>query len=239
MGLGFVDLHLHLLPGVDDGCKTLDESLEMARVLIGLGFTTVAPSPHNRPEYAPAEKAVAALETVRLALLEKGLRLGLEVNAENFFLDETLLSTLTRRIGAAGKYLLVEAPYTAPLPALSDQIFRMKLKGVTPVIAHPERCFEFEKKGRAEQVVELGAVLQLDMGALNGRYGKNAQRLSRQFLDAGLYGIAATDLHSPVGAAGWVGDSLKAIEKYGGKGSLERLVSTNPAAILAGKPIAY
>ena len=146
-------------------------------------------------------------------------------------------SLLTRRIGAAGKYLLVEAPYTAPLPALSDHIFRMKAKGVTPVIAHPERCFEFEKKGRAAEAVQLGAVLQLDIGALNGRYGKNAQRLSRQFLDDGLYGTAATDLHSPVGPEAWVGEGLKALEKHGGKGTLTKLVCINPGAILAGQPL--
>ncbi len=235
--MGFVDLHLHLLPGIDDGCKSLDETLEMARVLVALGYSTVAPSPHNRPEYASREMALSALDELRAVFAERGVPLALEVNSENFFLDETLLSTLTRRIGMAGKYLLVEAPYTAPLPTLADHIFRMKLKGVTPVIAHPERCFEFEKKGRAAEAVQLGAVLQLDMGALTGRYGKNAQRLSRQFLDDGLYGIAATDLHSPVGAEAWVGDSLKALEKHGGKGSVTKLVSVNPAAILAGQPL--
>jgi len=235
--MGLVDLHLHLLPGVDDGCKTMSETLEMARVLVSLGYSTVAPSPHNRPEYAPQAVALEALEAVRVALREAQVPLALEVNSENFFLDEGLLQTLSRRIGAAGKYLLVEAPYTAPLPAMTDQIFRMKLKGVTPVIAHPERCFEFEKKGRAAQVVQLGAVLQLDMGALNGRYGKNAQRLSRQFLSDGLYGIAATDLHSPVGAEAWVGESLNALEKLGGKGTVKRLVEVNPAAILAGVAI--
>ena len=235
--MGLVDLHLHLLPGIDDGCKSLDETLEMAKVLVSLGYSTVAPSPHNRPEYASKEKALSALEEVRTVFAERGVALSLEVNSENFFLDETLLATLTRRIGAAGKYLLVEAPYTAPLPTLTDHIFRMKLKGVTPVIAHPERCFEFEKKGRAAEAVQVGAVLQLDMGALNGRYGKNAQRLSRQFLDDGLYGIAATDLHSPVGAEAWVADSLKALEKYGGKGTVTKLVAVNPAAILAGQPI--
>lgn len=237
MHSGLVDLHLHLLPGVDDGCKTMEETLAMAKVLIGLGYTTVAPSPHNRPEYAPLAQALDALESVKSALATAGLALSLEVNAENFFLDETLMSTLSRRIGSAGKYLLVEAPYTAPLPALPDHIFRMKLKGVTPVIAHPERCFEFEKKGRAAQAVQLGAVLQLDMGALNGRYGKNAQRLSKQFLSEGLYGIAATDLHSPVGAEAWVGESLNTLEKLGGNGTVKKLVSVNPAAILAGQPI--
>ncbi len=236
--MSFVDLHLHLLPSVDDGCKTLDESLEMAKVLVSLGYSTAAPSPHNRPEYAPVETALRVLEEVRAALAAHRIPLTLEVNAENFFLDETLLSTLTRKIGGpGGTYLLVEAPYTSPLPSLGDQIFRMKLKGVTAVIAHPERCFEFEKKGRAEEMVQLGAVLQLDIGALNGRYGKNAQRLSRQFLSDGLYGIAATDLHSPAGAAKWVSESLNALEKLGGKGTLERLVSRNPAAILKGEPI--
>ncbi len=235
--MGLVDLHLHLLPGIDDGCKTLEESLEMAKVLVSLGYSTVAPSPHNRPEYASREQALTALELLRATFAERDVALGLEVNSENYFLDETLLATLTRRIGAAGKYLLVEAPYSAPLPTLSDHIFRMKLKGVTPVIAHPERCFEFEKKGRAAEAVQMGAVLQLDMGALNGRYGKNAQRLSRQFLDDGLYGIAATDLHSPVGAGAWVADSLKALEKFGGKGTVNTLVCVNPAAILAGHPI--
>ncbi len=234
---GFVDLHLHLLPGVDDGCKTLDETVEMAKVLVSLGFSAAAPSPHNRPEYAPAERALAALETVTAELQARGVGLALEPNAENFFLDENLLATLSRRIGRAGAYLLVEAPYTAPLPSLVDHIFRMKLKGVTPVIAHPERCFEFEKKGRAAQVVDQGAVLQLDIGALIGRYGKTAQRLARSFLDEGLYGIGATDLHSPVGAAAWVAESIKALEKAAGSAALTKLLGTNPARVLAGQSL--
>lgn len=236
--MSYVDLHLHLLPGIDDGCKTLDETLEMAKVLVSLGYSAAAPSPHNRPEYAPVEKALSVLEEVREAFAQSNIELKLEPNAENFFLDETLLATLSRRIGGpGGTYLLVEAPYSSPLPSLGDQIFRMKLKGVTAVIAHPERCFEFEKKGRAAEMVQLGALLQLDMGALNGRYGKNAQKLSRQFLSDGLYGIAATDLHSPVGAAKWVSESLNALEKLGGKGAVDRLVAHNPAAILKGEPL--
>ncbi len=75
------------------------------------------------------------------------------------------------------------------------------------------------------------------MGALIGRYGKNAQRLSKQFLSEGLYGIAATDLHSPVGAQEWVSESLNALEKLGGAGTVNRLASVNQAAILAGQPL--
>lgn len=239
--MAMVDLHLHLLPGVDDGCKTMEDTIAMAKTLVALGFGVVAPSPHNRPEYAPRAIALERLEEVRGELTRHGLSLSLDVNAENFFLDETLLTALptpeSRRLGTAGKYLLVEAPYTAPLPQLTDVIFRMKLKGVTPVIAHPERCFEFERKGRAAEAVRAGAVLQLDMGALIGRYGKPALKLARQLFDEGLYALAATDLHSPVGAEKWVAESLEAIVKLGGRAALKTLTETNPTLILEGKSL--
>lgn len=233
-----VDLHLHLLPGVDDGCKTMDETVAMATTLLALGYGTAAPSPHNRPEYASREVALARLEEVKAELAQRGLSLALAPNAENFFLDEGLLTTLStpesRRVGTAGRYLLVEAPYTSPLPQLPDVVFRMKLKGVTPLIAHPERCLEFERKGRAAEAVRSGALLQLDVGALIGRYGKTAQKLAKQFLDEDLYAVVATDLHSPVGAEQWVSQSLEALQKQVGAAAFKRLTESNPASILAG-----
>lgn len=237
--MGFVDLHLHLLPGVDDGSKNMEESLEMARALISLGYTHAAPSPHHRSEYASLNAQLCAekLQEVKLALKTAGLSLELFPNAENFFLEETLMASVgtpaSRTLGS-GKVLLVEAPYQGPLPMLGAFVFRMKLKGVTPLIAHPERCFEFEKKGRAAELVQAGALLQLDMGALIGRYGKAAEKLARQFLEDDLYAVAATDLHSPVNAKAWLGDSLKALEKAVGRKRFEALVQSRPAALLQG-----
>jgi protein-tyrosine phosphatase len=234
---GLLDLHLHLLPGVDDGCRTLEDTVAMARALTALGFTTAAPSPHHRPEYASFSPVVRLqrLEETRAALNEAGLRLELFENAEHFFLEDTFFAQLAagtlRRIGP-GRCVLVEAPYTSPLPLLTDLIFRMKLKGVTPVIAHPERCMEFEKKGRAAEAVQAGALLQLDVGALSSRYGKTAHKLARQLLDDGLYALAATDLHSPVGAEAWVGESLAALEKYS-RGGTQRLFIDGPTRVLS------
>ncbi len=236
---GLVDLHLHLLPGVDDGSRSMEDSLEMARALISLGYTQAAPSPHHRSEYASLDAALCALklDEVKVALAAAGLGLELFPNAENFFLEESLMTSLgtkaSRTLGS-GKVLLVEAPYQGPLPMLTSFIFKMKLKGVTPLIAHPERCFEFEKKGRAAELVQAGALLQLDMGALIGRYGKAAEKLARQFLEDDLYAVAATDLHSPVNAKTWVGDSLKALEKAVGSQRFTSLVASRPAALLRG-----
>jgi protein-tyrosine phosphatase len=234
-----VDLHLHLLPGVDDGARSLEDSVAMARALAALGFSELAPSPHHREEYASRSRELCAskLDEVRAALTGAGLALTLHRNAENFFLDDALLADVaagTARTLGAGKVLLVEAPYQGPLPMLADVIFRMKLKGVTPLIAHPERCFEFERRGRAAELVRGGALLQLDVGALTGRYGRTAQKLARGFLDEGLYAVAATDLHGPVGAEAWVGEALAALEKAAGKAAVPELFSRRPRKLLAG-----
>ncbi len=237
--MGKVDLHLHLLPGIDDGSKSIDDSLEMARALVSLGYTHAAPSPHHRSEYASLDPSLCArkLDEVRAALATADIALELFSNAENFFLEDTLMSTLgtpaSRTLGS-GKVLLVEAPYQGPMPMLGALVFKMKLKGVTPLIAHPERCFEFEKKGRAAELVQAGALLQLDMGALIGRYGKAAEKLARQFLSDDLYAVAATDLHSPVNAKTWVGESLAALEKAVGARRFKLLVESRPAALLEG-----
>lgn len=237
---GLVDLHCHLLWGIDDGARTLEDSLEMARSLSALGFTHVAPSPHNRPEYAPREVAEARLVEVQEALRANGIPLELGRNSENYLLDETFVAgmgTPSARLIGPGAYVLVEAPYTSPVPALTEIIFRVKLKGVTPVIAHPERCMEFSRKGRAGDAVQAGAVLQLDIGALTGRYGSEAKKLARTFLDEGLYGIGATDLHGPVGAREWVGKSLKELRSRTGDRAFEQLMSTTPGRILRGEAL--
>jgi protein-tyrosine phosphatase len=236
---GLVDLHCHLLPGVDDGAKTLADTLEMARALVDLGFSTVAPSPHARPEYAPRETVEARLAEVGAALEREGIALTLGRNAENV-LDEAFLKglgTSEARMLGAGPYVLVELPYTAPVPALPDILFRIRLKGARPVIAHPERCREFERKGRAAEAVRAGALLQMDVGALIGRYGGTPKKQARAFLDEGLYTLAATDLHAPTGARDWVGRALAELRGQVGERAFGQLFQEHPRRLLVGEPL--
>lgn len=237
---GFTDLHCHLLYGVDDGAKTLEDSLEMGRALVDLGFSTVAPSPHARPQYAPREVALQRLEEVQAAFDTHGVPLRLHPNAENYLLDEQFLATLgsaaSRRLGA-GAYALVELPYASPVPALGQLLFQMTSQGVVPLIAHPERCLEFSRKGQAAEAVRLGARLQLDVGALMGRYGPQATRVAGELLEQGLYAVAATDLHGPTGARDWLGRAFRALEERAGPGGMRALLQTNPGKILAGDPL--
>lgn len=243
MPVGYVDLHLHLLPGVDDGAKTVDESLAMARTLVSLGFSHAAPSPHHRDDHPSRDRALCAarLAELQAALNQAAIPLALELSAENYFLDDAFMNDIStpgaaRTIGKS-RVVLVEAPYNNPIPMLAELVFRMKIKGLTPLIAHPERCLEFERKGRAAEVVAKGALLQLDLGATIGRYGKTAQKLSEQFLKEDLYSVAATDLHSPVGAEAWLSASLSSLERLVGAAKLAALLETNPRQLLQGKAV--
>jgi protein-tyrosine phosphatase len=235
--MNFVDLHVHLLPGVDDGSKSIEESLAMGQTLVKLGYTQAAPSPHNRPEYRSRDAAICkqSLDELKVLFASHQISLGLEPNAENFFLDERLLTAIqsgsARTFGK--RFLLIEAPYQGPLPHLKELVFKIKLKGLTPVIAHPERCFEFDRKGRAAEIKAAGAHLQLDIGALTGRYGKSAQQLAKRFLDDHLYSVAATDMHSPKGALEWISESLRLLKKQVGDRAVQLLLSENPGRMLA------
>lgn len=236
--MNFVDLHCHLLWGIDDGAKTEADALAMGRALHELGFRTIACSPHARPEFPSDDEALCERRRgeTQAALEAAGIGLVLERNAENV-LDAELLERLdeSRRTIGAGPFLLAEAPHLAPLPQLGELIFRLQVKGVRPLIAHPERCREFEKPGRAAEAVRAGALLQLDIGALIGRYGTRPRELSRTFLEQGLYAVAATDLHSPRDAARWVGESIAALRELAGEEEALRMLRDAPAAILRGE----
>jgi protein-tyrosine phosphatase len=237
---GYVDLHCHLLPGVDDGARTPEDSLEMARALVDLGFCAVAPSPHARPEFASAEVCAERRDALGEALATASIPLRLYANAENaLILDgflEGLGTPLSRPVNG-GRYVLVEAPYHAPVPALPDLVFRMVRRGVIPLFAHPERCQEFERPGRAAEVVRLGARLQLDLGALVNRYGPAARKLARAFLEEELYAVAATDLHGPVDARVWLGKALAELLARAGEPGVRMLLAEHPQRVLQGEAL--
>lgn len=211
----------------------------MARALVSVGFDTVAPSPHARPEYAPVEMVTSRREELAQALAAAKIPLRLAPNAENL-LDADFMATLgtpRARLLGAGSVVLVELPYSAPVPALLELLFRIRVKGLTPLIAHPERCLEFERKGRAAEAVRAGALLQLDIGALIGRYGTTAGRLANDFLEQGLYAVGATDLHGAAGALEWLTKALSALREKVGEAQLQRLMSENPHRLLEGRAL--
>lgn len=240
--MGYVDLHCHLLWAIDDGCETQGETLAAARLLVDLGFTDAAPSPHALPGLPSGDAARAEARHAEAAALLKaeGIPLTLHRNAENR-LDAEFMARAggegRRGIGASQRWVLVELPFDSRVPALPDLVARLRRSGVLPLFAHPERCAEFDRPGRAAEVVRLGGALQLNVGAVAGVYGKGPLRLAERFLDEGLYAAAATDLHRPDSVHEWVAEALTVIERRWGTPLLDRLLGENPRRILAGEDL--
>jgi len=240
--MDLVDIHCHMLWGLDDGCRTPEETLEAARALSSLGYIDVAPSPHAQARYAGGDAAAAArrLAEARLLLSEAGIGLRLHSGAESP-LDQRYLAALRagtpRGLGETQRYALVELPFIDEVPDMVPMLEAICAAGVRPIVAHPERCLEFDQAGRAAQAVRAGAALQMNLGSLTGRHGQLAYELSERFLAEGLYAIAGTDLHGPMEAADWIDEGLTALERKAGAAALRRMCSENPRRALAGEDL--
>ena len=200
-----VDIHCHILPGVDDGSPSMEDSLQMARMAADSGVTDIIATPHcNLPGYGPKNYRSAALRTgfsrLRQALEQEGIPLGIHPGAEVFctpeldrLLDRRQLQTL-----GGGRYLLVEF-YFDESAEFMEQCFRaIRRRGLVPVAAHPERYDAVQRDPyMVRRWFERGVVIQLNKGSILGRLGRRAQDTALWLLERGLAHAAASDAHRP------------------------------------------
>ncbi len=230
------ELHFHLLPGVDDGPKTVEESLELARMAVADGTATVVCTPHARDvEVATVPDRVAALrDDLRRAGIALELIAGVEVAQD----DVTRMTAAELEIAAQGpagrRWILLEAPLTLDASGLLDAADELGARGYGLVIAHPERCPTLmEPGGGLDDLVGAGALLQLNGSSLTGRHGGRARDWAVDLAAAGRASVIASDAHRPTrgpvlssavaeltGAAGLCADAA------------ERLVAGAPHALL-------
>jgi protein-tyrosine phosphatase len=116
-------------------------------------------------------------------------------------------------------------------------LVQLRRKAIRPLIAHPERCAHFHEPGAAEAAVQAGAALQLNLGSLWGRYGRGVRKHAARLLEAGLYAVAASDLHHAEDAGRWLEKALRELEKEAGVPAVRRLLEVNPARIVRGEEL--
>lgn len=197
-----IDLHSHILPGVDDGAQTLEDSLEMARKAISQGITHLMCTPHhNNGKYNnPADKIIREVANLQGELDKRGLDLtlleGQEVRLTEFLLtaiqrDEILFTDLDNT------YLLIEFP-TNEVPIYAEQVFYQLLnRGQVPVIVHPERNAVFrEEPNRLVSFLEMGTLTQLTAPSIVGIFGSDIQQTARQMLEHNMLYMVASDAHN-------------------------------------------
>lgn len=246
--VGLIDIHAHLLPGVDDGCRDVRESLECARALSAAGYTHVFCTPHVSPQHAgnnasALPPAVAQLQAaldeadIALKLLPGGeLRLGpktLETPR-----DDLVLMNLGNSRG--GRFILFDV-WESEWPTFFDKaMLRFMQQGITPIMAHPERCpFVCEEPlDAAERLAELGVLLQLnsyvlgsDRAMARGMFSKAMRHAAERLLEFDYYSFLGTDLHR----ADMLDECLGSIEtarQQIGSGAVRRLAKRNPLQLL-------
>ena len=236
--MGFVDLHSHVLPGLDDGSPDPQTSLIMVRGLEALGFDTVCATPHQKTgQFLPSLDAIRrAHQATATALAEAGVRIRLGLAAENMW-DSTLYERMEADSIPSyddGPAFLIEFIPTQLPVGLSQSIFQQRRKRRLPVIAHPERYEQYWSA--ADQLATLGndCPLVVDLGAIAGHHGRKQGKAARAYLEQGLVHAVASDIHSPADLRG-AAEGMAWIKKRLGEKRLVKLLDENPRRILAGE----
>lgn len=238
-----IDLHCHLLPGVDDGPATLDESLALARAAYDAGTRTVVATPHLDHHWGVEPESIApAVDEVAGAISAAGIDLDIRVGAEvalSRFVELSPAQAESVRLGG-GPYLLIESPHTPAAGAFHQSVAALRRRGQRVLLAHPERSPALVgRTDRVRWLVEEGVLCSVTAGALEGRFGKVVRDFSFDLLRHGLVHNIASDSHDASVRGPEMLPGLRAAERSipGVLEQAEWLTGEAPRAILAGKPL--
>lgn len=213
-----LDLHNHVLFGLDDGCRTLEESAGLAARAKAAGHVGFVATPHIRPGMFDNDPDGIRARRLEVQATVEAAGLELFLGAEYYFAPELLAAARAKTLltlGERSRYVLIELPSTR-LPLRYDEIlYEIRLCGYVPVIAHPERCrgVQDDLPRALSALQQVGVLLQLDLGSLVGHYGRGAKKASTELVKRGAYHVAAGDLHRPGDVDAILGPSLKQLDK--------------------------
>ena len=193
------DMHSHLIPGIDDGAKTIEDSMRLIRGLCDAGYQKIITTPHIMSDYYrnTPEIILGGLEQVRNAIREEGLQVSIEAAAE-YYIDDGFMRKLDeeRLMTFGDQYLLVEVSYINPPDSIHAVLFKAQTLGYRPVLAHPERYpYWYHDIEQYRMFYEKGVTLQLNINSLSGYYGPEAKRIAEKLIELDLVGAIGTDMH--------------------------------------------
>ena len=238
-----IDLHAHILPGLDDGATDLAESLAMARLACADGVRTIVATPHNH-DWKPGIGRLDILERVahlQSALDAAGISMKCVPGVEAYLtpnITEQVESGQAFCLGGS-RYILVELPLELYPSYVEQAIFELQIKGLAPILAHPERNAVLAREPRRlYQLVERGLLTQLTAASLVGGFGPQVQDAASLFLKHNLAHIIASDAHGVEGRSPVLSAAVAAAAAVVGQARATAMVTTVPESILAGERLA-
>lgn len=193
-----VDIHSHILPGIDDGCKTIVQSIDMLNGLENLGLQKFYFTPHVIHDLYPNNKVI--IQNAYDKLLQKYSGSSFIGYAAEYMIDtnfDTLLAQHSEDfLCLPGKHILIEMSYVEESKIIDKVIFDLQMEGYTPILAHPERyIFYHRDPKKIKRLRDAGCLLQLNLLSVVGYYGQYERRTAKFLLDQGLINLIGTDVH--------------------------------------------
>jgi len=232
-----IDLHCHILPGLDDGPQTLDESIRMTEIAWSEGIESIVATPHIRENIFSPELIKERIQILQEALIERSIPVKILYGAD---VSAWLSSELMRFYTLNGTdYLLIEFPYThISSSRVRERLFSIMSLGLRPVITHPERNPSvIRDPDTFVTLLSDGMYLQITASSLTGEFGEDAKTCASYLLKKGVVDLMATDAHSVKRRSPLFDEAVEAARKIVEEDVAERLVSDNPARVLTGEPL--
>jgi protein-tyrosine phosphatase len=195
----YIDIHSHLLPGIDDGAKTLEDSLRLIKALQGFGTTQIITTPHIIHNFWDNnnQNIQATEEVTRKELQKNNLSIPMRAAAE-YMMDESFVTLFQsgQLLTLKDNYVLVEMSYINPPIQLYSILFDLQVAGYIPVLAHPERyVFYHHNFEEFNKLINAGCLLQLNLLSIVGYYGEGITKIAEKLLQNGMYSFVGSDVH--------------------------------------------
>jgi protein-tyrosine phosphatase len=236
-----LDLHCHILPGIDDGAKSLEDSETLARKLVEIGVSQVVCTSHIQADLYPNTRAklLPLVASTQAHLDAAGIPLKLVAGSEVRMDQESCVPESWLTIGDLGRHVLVEMPPGMPLIAsMEAMLFDLQARGITPIIAHPERQAPLQKDPEIlARWVDRGILAQGTLCALAGAAGERTVQALESFLQRGLIAFMGTDAHNVDRRVRDLDVAVERLEQVVGAENAQLIRFRNPLALLSGEPI--
>lgn len=232
-----IDTHCHILPDIDDGSESIEESMQMIREAYEAGFTDIISTSHYIEESYHTSKAKRQelIDMLNLKIQQEGMDIQVYNGAEAYITPNLVSLVQTEELPTMNgtKYLLMELPMHSQILSLERILKNIISQGITPIIAHPERYSYVQKDYKMlNELVNMGVLFQANYGSAIGQYGKEAQKALKRLLKEDMISFLGTDSHRKNSVYTQMPEILKKLEKMIGKEKLEQLTTTNPQKLL-------
>lgn len=232
-----IDIHCHILPNIDDGATSVEESMKMIREAYEVGFTDIISTSHYIEESynTPKAERQGLIDMLNEKIKQEGMNIKIYNGAEAYItpnltqlMEDQKLPTMN-----GTKYLLMELPMHNQILHLENILSKVINQGITLIIAHPERYSYVQKNYKVlNELIDMGILFQANYGSCIGQYGKEAEKTLKKLLKVNMISFFGTDCHRADSVYSRMPEILKKLEKMIGKEKLEELTTINPQKLL-------